>query len=867
MTPIKHLALGDKTSNHTCIMPQHTLAPQVFSREDVRASALTYFQGDELAATTWMNKYCLQNLDGAYLEQSPDDMHRRMSREFYRTEQRFQSKPDATLLSDYGKTRKPLTEEVVFKLFKDFKYLIPQGSVMAILGNPQAIGSLSNCVVVKAPVDSYGGIFYTDQQLAQLCKRRCGVGFDISTLRPKGVGVRNAAGTSSGVASFMERFSNTTREVSQNGRRGALMLTMDIAHPDIEEFITVKQDLTRVTGANISVRVSDDFMQAVSADDPFTLRWPLEGTPQVTRSINARELWSKIIQSAHHSAEPGIIFWDRQHTYSTSSVYPGFQNESTNPCSEIAMQGGDSCRLMAINLFSFVKHAFTSDAYFDHTLFHQITYEAQHLMDDLVELELEHIERILEKIASDPEEESIKKVERETWQLLYENGKKGRRTGLGFTALADTLAALNLKYDSDAALEVIRAIMKTKCQAEFESSIDMAVERGAFEVFDPVVEETSGLVQFLKEDLPEVYARMMFSGRRNISISTVAPTGTVSLLARTSSGIEPVFMLSYTRRRKRANNTSGKTSFTDSSGDEWEEFDVYHPHLKTWMDLYPEKSREQSPYHGSTAPEIDWKKRIAIQAVVQQYVTHSISSTINLPEDTPVSTVNKIYKEAWSQGLKGITVYRDGSRMGVLVKKETAPDSYRGGGDEIVETMAPRRPHEVKAKILRFQNENESWMAFVGLLNGKPYEIFTGRAEDSFALPNYVEDGWIIKNKDQQNKSRYDFRFVDSQGYNVNIEGLSRSFDQEYWNYAKLISGILRHGMPLIDVIHLVHNLNFDANHINTWKNGVNRALKRFIPDGTKSKDHLCPQCGDDEGLIFEEGCLKCKSCGHTTCS
>lgn len=846
-------------------MSQKIADVRTYSREEVLSECLDYFNGDDLAATTWMNKYCLVDHDNQYVERTPDDMHRRMAKAFFSVENKYQIKPkESRPLSTYGTKRKPLSEEVIYNLFKNFQYVIPQGSVMAILGNPYTIGSLSNCVVIKAPFDSYGGILYSDQQLAQLCKRRCGVGFDISTLRPRGSGVKNAAGTSSGVISFMERFSNTTREVSQNGRRGALMLTMDIAHPDIEEFITAKQDLTKVTGANISVRVSDEFMEAVMEDTDFTLRWPVNAKePEKTRTVNAKNLWSKVIQSAHHTAEPGIIFWDRQHTYSTSSVYPDFQNESTNPCSEIAMQGGDSCRLMAINLYSFVKQPFTSEAEFDYEKFYQVTYESQRLMDDLVDLELEHVERIIKKIEEDPEEEAIKKVELDTWKMLYKNGKKGRRTGLGFTALADTLAGLGMKFDSSQSMAAMDEIMKTKCKAEFDSSIDMAIERGKFEAFDPNIEKQSEFVQFLEKELPEIHNRMMEVGRRNISISTVAPTGTVSLLAQTSSGIEPVFMLSYRRRRKLNERSSGKATFTDDSGDQWEEFDVYHKKLEHWIELYPKKSLEQSPYAGSTAGEIDWNKRIEIQSFVQKYVTHSISSTINLPEDVSVSVVNQIYKEAWKQGLKGITVYRDGSRSGVLIKKEDRPKTQ----EEIVERIAPKRPEDLKSKIVRFRNENESWMAFVGLLNGRPYEIFTGRAEDAFALPTYVEEGWILKNRDHKNRTRYDFRYVDTQGYNVTIEGLSRSFDRQYWNYAKLISGILRHGMPLVDVIHLIDNLNFDKNHINTWKNGVNRALKSFIPNGTRTRDHLCPECGDEEGLVFEGGCLMCKSCGHTTCN
>lgn len=845
-------------------MSDTLLENSTYSHQDVLDAALLYFGGDELAATTWINKYCMTNDEHQYVELTPDEMHERMATEFSRIETNYQQlEVDKSLLSEYGQRRKPLKESIIYELFKDFKFLIPQGSVMALLGNPYLTGSLSNCVVIDAPVDSYGGIFYTDQQIAQLCKRRCGVGFDLSTIRPKGLAVHNAAGTSSGIVSFMERFSNTTREVSQNGRRGALMLTIDIAHPDIEDFIKVKQDLTKVTGANISVRVSDEFMQAVHTGDTFTLRWPLDTTsPSLTKTINAKELWDRVITSAHNTAEPGIIFWDKQHIYSTSSVYPEFENASTNPCSEIAMQPNDSCRLMALNLFSFIKQPFTSEARFNYDLFYEVVYEGQRLMDDLVDLELEHVTRIIEKIANDPEPGHIKHVEADTWNHLHSNGKRGRRTGLGFTALADTLAGLGIKFDSDEALDMTREIMRAKCQAEFDSSVDMAVERGAFDSFDPEIEKTSAFIAFLEKEFPSTYERMMKHGRRNISLSTVAPTGTVSLLAQTSSGIEPVFMLSYKRRRKATDQTDKEATYVDASGDRWEEFDVYHAKLEEWKSLYPNKPIEESPYAGATAPEIDWQKRIELQALIQKYVTHSISSTINLPANTSKEEVDEIYQQAWRHGLKGITVYRDGSRSGVLVSQDEESEG------NIIETKAPKRTKELTAKVVRFQNEKESWMAFVGLLNGKPYEIFTGRAEDSFALPGYVKNGWIIRTKDgMTNKTRYDFRFVDSQGYEVLIAGLSRSFDQQFWNYAKLISGILRHGMPLVDIIHLIDNLNFDRNHINTWKNGVNRALKKFIPEGTQAKDHLCPECGDEEGLIFEEGCLKCKNCGHSKCN
>jgi ribonucleoside-diphosphate reductase alpha chain len=649
--------------------------------------------------------------------------------------------------------------------------------------------------------------------------------------------------------------------VAQNGRRGALMITLDIAHPDIEEFVTIKQDLEKVTGANISVRLSDEFMNAVAGDLEFTLRFPVDSPkPVFTKTIKATALWDTIIKCAHNTAEPGLIFWDRQHQYSTSSVYPGYRNVSTNPCSEIAMQGGDSCRLIALNLFGFVSDPFTPRAKFDHRKFYEITYESQRLMDDLVDLELEAIERILDKVNTDPEPAHIRQVELETWKLLYDSGRTGRRTGLGFTGLADTLAALGLKFDSDEALAETERIMKTKCGAEFESSIDMAIERGTFTGFDAEIENTSGFVQMMKAEMPEIYQRMMRFGRRNISLSTVAPTGTLSILAQTSSGIEPVFMLSYKRRRKvNAKDANARVDFVDALGDTWEEFVIYHPKLKTWMQATGETDIARSPYQGSTASEIDWRKRVSLQAIVQKYTTHSISSTINLANNVSAAQVGGIYLEAWSKGLKGITVYRDGSRSGVLVAAESKAEA-------IVETKPPKRPGSLEADVVRFMNHNEKWIAVVGLLNGRPYEVFTGRAEDSFVIPQWVEKGWVIKNKAESGKKRYDFQFLDKEGYRITIEGLSRSFNMEYWNYAKLISGVLRHGMPLPHVVNLVENLNLYSDAINTWKAGVERALKRYIPNGTQAADRKCNNCGDPDGLIYEEGCLKCKSCGNSKC-
>jgi len=857
--------MGNKEKNPVTKSAQET----TYTYDEALKKCLAYFKGDELAATTWMNKYAMKNKAGEFLEATPEEMHWRMAREFGRTEERHRQSMylngTAELRSAYGKEREALTEEKIFQLFKDFKYVIPQGSVMSALGNTHMIASLSNCVVLPEIYDSYGGIMHTDQQLTQLFKRRCGVGIDISSLRPAGQNVSNAAGTTSGAVSFMDRFSNTTREVAQNGRRGALMITMDIAHPDVKEFITIKQDLKKVTGANISIRLSDEFMQAVSNNTTYTHRWPINSAePEVTKEINARELWDTVVTSAHNTAEPGLIFWDRQHKYSTSSVYPGYENISTNPCSEIAMQGGDSCRLIALNLYNFVDNPFSKEAAFDFEKFYKLTYEAQRLQDDLVDLELEAIDRITDKIKNDKEPLSIKQVELDTWKLLYDNGKNGRRTGLGFTALGDAIAALGLGYDSNESISMIENIMKTKCEAEFNSSIDMAIERGPFKGFDPEVEETSEFVQMMKTEMPEIHAKMMKYGRRNISLSTVAPTGTLSMLAQTSSGIEPVFLLSYTRRRKvNPNDPKAKVSFTDEMGDKWEEFTVYHSKLKKWMEVTGEKAIESSPYYGSTAPEIDWLKRVEIQSIIQKYVTHSISSTINLPNDVEEEEVGNIYLEAWKQGLKGITVYRDGSRTGVLVdNSEKTPKQL----EEITETKAPVRPDVLSAKVVRFNNQKEKWMAVIGLLNGKPYEIFTGKAEDSFYLPPSIHDGWVIKNRNDQNMAQYDFQYLDKDGYRVTIEGLSRSFNKEFWNYAKLISGVLRHGMPIPFVVDLIDDLNLYSDNINTWKNGVVRTLKQFIPDGTKATDKVCPSCGDSEGLVFEEGCLNCKSCGHSKC-
>ena len=843
---------------------------KTYTYEEVLESAVAYFNGDELAGTTWMNKYAMKDYEGEFVEKNPDDMHKRMAKEFGRIEADYKLKYNlngsAKFLSKYGQEREDLTEAKVYNLFKEFGYIIPQGSVMSSLGNHYKLASLSNCIVVPELHDSYGGVFYTDQQLAQLFKRRCGVGVDISNLRPAGSSVSNAAGSTSGAVSFMNRFSHTTREVAQNGRRGALMLSMDIAHPDVEDFITIKQDLQKVTGANISIRLSDEFMHAVEANAEYTHKWPIESdNPKFTKTVNAKELWDTIIQCAHNTAEPGLIFWDRQHWYSTSSVYPGYKNTSTNPCSEIAMQGGDSCRLIALNLYNFVDNPFTKEASFRMEDFYKATYEGQRLMDDLVDLETEAIGRILNKVDADDEPENIKMVEKETWELLLKTGKEGRRTGLGFTALADMVAALGMAIDSDEAIAMVESMMKEKCRAEFDSSIDMSLSRGSFVGFDSKIEKTSEFVQMLEKELPDVYERMMKFGRRNISISTVAPTGTLSMLAQTSSGIEPVFMTHYKRRRKlNEQDRDAKVDFIDDSGDKWQEFNVYHHNLKTWMEVTGETDISKSPYAGSTAPEINWNKRVEMQAAVQKYVTHSISSTINLPNDVSLDEVSNIYLESWKQGTKGITVYRDGSRAGVLVSADEKKDAVLENS-EFRETKAPSRPKRLDAKVVRFQNNKEKWIAVVGLLNGRPYEIFTGKTEDVFNMPAAVEYGWIIKNKREDGSSQYDFQYEDKEGYKVTMGGLSRSFDKEFWNYAKLISGVLRHGMPLHYVVDLIGKMNLYDENINTWKSGVVRALKTFIANGTTVSDHTCGECGD-EGLVYEEGCLKCVSCGYSKC-
>jgi ribonucleoside-diphosphate reductase alpha chain len=829
--------------------------------------SLVYFKGDELAASTWLNKYALKDRQGNLLECTPDQMHLRMAIEFEAIEKNYAQRPLSKAkqqqLSLYGQNRKPLTRKRITDYLGEFKYIIPQGSVMASLGNKLHVTSLSNCIVLPKIHDSYGGILYTDQQLAQLFKRRCGVGIDISSLRPSGMFVLNAAGTTSGAVSFMDRFSSTTREVAQNGRRGALMITMDVLHPDIEAFVKSKQDLSRITGANISVRISDAFMKAVAENKPFTLRFPVEeGKAVYSKVVKAAAIWNTLVQSAHQSAEPGVIFWDRQHAYSTSSVYPAFRNVSTNPCSEIAMQGGDSCRLIAVNLVNLVLDPFTPQARFDFAKCYEVVYEAQRMMDDLVDLELLSIERILKKIEQDPEPTNIKQTEIETWRLISDNGKKGRRTGLGFTALGDTFAAMGMAFDSAQALALGEQIMQTKCRAEFDSSIDMAIERGKFAAFQPKIENKSGFVQMLKKEFPDVYRRMMKFGRRNISISTVAPTGTLSILTQTSSGIEPVFMLTYTRRKKVNPQDKGvQVDFTDASGDAWQEFEVYHPRLKQWMAVTGKKDPLQSPYAGSTAAELNWEKRIALQAMIQKYVTHSISSTLNLPADTPVHTVGAIYQRAWQAGLKGITIYREGSRSGVLL----APEERETNKATASLRSAVERPSELKAEVHLFRNGKEQWYALIGLQDGKPYELFTLPKNKSVALPEELKQGWIVR-EEIGGDVRYHFHYLQGQNKRILLQNLLGKSGDAYAIHTQRISDALSTGVALPEVYRLVEDLPLDNSHIHTWKAGLQRIMSKYIPGGTLAADRLCPTCGDPDGLVYEEGCIKCKSCGYSLC-
>jgi ribonucleoside-diphosphate reductase alpha chain len=837
-----------------------------YKHEEVLEAATVYFKGDKLAASVWMNKYALKDSDGNIYELTPDDMHHRLASEVARIEKRYPN---------------PLSEEEIFELFRDFRYIVPQGSPMAGMGNDFQISSLSNCFVIggDGSQDSYGGIMKVDQEQVQLMKRRGGVGHDLSHIRPAGSRVLNSALTSTGIVPFMERFSNSTREVAQDGRRGALMLSISIKHPDSENFIDAKMEQGKVTGANVSVRIDDDFMRAVKSKSQYNQQYPIESkNPSKVQQIDARELWDKIIHNAWKSAEPGILFWDTIIRESVPDCYAdlGFKTLSTNPCGEIPLCAYDSCRLIAINLYNYVENPFTPQASFNHNLFAEHSRYALRIMDDIIDLEMEKIDGILAKINSDPEDEETKRTERILWEKIREKTLQGRRTGIGITAEGDMLAALNMRYGTSDATTFSVDVHKTLAIEVYGASADLAAERGAFPIFDFEREKNNPLINRIREHAPDVYAKMEKHGRRNISMLTIAPTGSVSICTQTTSGIEPVFMVSYKRRRKvNPNDKNVHVSFVDEVGDSWEEYNVFHPKFLDWMringfdvdnalfmsDEALQAIIEKSPYSKATSNDIDWVAKVTMQGAIQKWVDHSISVTVNLPAEATEELVSDVYLTAWESGCKGMTIYRDGSRSGVLISNDTKKEEV----NEFQETKAPPRPKELEVEVVRFMNEDEKWIAFVGLINNKPYEIFTGKSSD-FYIPDYVKKGWVIRNKDNENVSaRYDFEYEDNYGYRVTHRGLSRSFKKEYWNYAKLISGILRHGMPLPYVVELIDNLSFDNDSITTWKNGVLRGLKKFIPDGTQT-GHSCPECKDKNTIIYKEGCMTCTSCGYSKC-
>jgi ribonucleoside-diphosphate reductase alpha chain len=855
----------DPAPGHSQHNDNQQLETKIYLHDEVLKHATAYFKGDELAASVWMNKYALKDSAGNIYELTPDDMHHRLAREVARIESKYPN---------------PLSEEEIYDLFKEFKYIIPQGSPMAGMGNNFQVSSLSNCFVIggDSNQDSYGGILRVDQEQVQLMKRRGGVGHDLSHIRPYGSPVKNSALTSTGIVPFMERYSNSTREVAQDGRRGALMLTISIKHPDSENFIDAKLEQGKVTGANISVKIDDEFMRAVAANGNYVQQYPIgSDNPMKTQEIEARKLWDKIIHNAWKSAEPGVLFWDTIVRESVPDCYAdlGFKTLSTNPCGEIPLCPYDSCRLLAINLYSYVNAPFTKDAAFDTELFTKHAAYALRIMDDIIDLETEKIDGIMAKIKADPEDEEIKRVEYLLWENIRKKTLQGRRTGIGITAEGDMLAALGKRYGSKSATDFSVEVHKILAIEAYRSSVQLARDRGAFPVFDIKREKNNPFVSRIREAAPDVYADMAKYGRRNIAMLTIAPTGSVSICTRTTSGIEPVFMVSYKRRKKvNPNDKNVNVTFVDEMGDSWEEYNVFHHKFFDWLKIngydqdavkkYSDAQLapiiEKSPYFNATSNDIDWLSKVKMQGEIQKWVDHSISVTVNLPKDATEELVSQVYLTAWQSGCKGMTIYRDGCRAGVLVsneKKEEKP-LFR-------ETTAPSRPKKLVAEVVRFQNDNESWVAVVGLLDGKPYEVFTGKADD-FLLHPKVERGWVIRQKVEHERARYDFQFEDRHGYKHTIEGLSRLFDKEYWNYAKLISGILRHGMPLPFVVDLVEHLNFDVESINTWKNGLVRALKRFIPDGTLAVQQECPECKEEDGLIYKEGCLSCKHCGYSKC-
>lgn len=833
-----------------------------------------YFEGDELAARVWATKYALKDSQGNYFELTPDDMHRRIAREIARIERKYKN---------------PMDEQLLFDLMSHFRYLVPQGSPMAGIGNNLQVGSLSNCFVIglKGEPDSYGGIIKIDEEQVQLMKRRGGVGHDLSHLRPKGAEVKNSALTSTGLVPFMERYSNSTREVAQDGRRGALMLTVSVKHPDSEAFVDAKMTEGKITGANVSLKIDDAFMQAAIEGKEYTQQYPIHAEkPKYTQNIDATTFWNKIIHNAWQSAEPGVLFWDTIIRESLPDCYAdlGFKTVSTNPCGEIPLCPYDSCRLLAINLYSYVENPFTTNAKFNFSKFKEHVMYAQRMMDDIIDLEMEKIETIIAKIEADPETDEVKATELNLWKKIKDKTSQGRRTGVGTTAEGDMIAAMGLTYGTEEATKFSVEVHKTLALAAYRSSVMLASERGAFPVFDYKREANNPFMNRLKEADSELYDLMVKYGRRNIACLTIAPTGTTSILTQTTSGIEPVFLPVYKRRRKvNANDKEVRVDFVDESGDAFEEYVVYHPKFITWMNIngievkdnYTQEQIDEivakSPYYKATSNDVDWLNKVKMQGAVQKWVDHSISVTINLPNDVSEDMVNKLYVEAWKSGCKGCTVYRDGSRSGVLIslkseKKKTTENAAPSPTDENG-FVTHKRPIELDADVVRFQNNKEKWIAFIGLIDGKPYEIFTGIADDDEGIfcPKSVSKGKIIKVIDENGQKRYDFQFVNKRGFKTTIEGLSEKFNPEFWNYAKLISGVLRYRMPIAQVLKLVGSLELDNQSINTWKVGVERALKKYLPNGEKASGQTCPNCGQ-ESLVYQEGCLICTNCGTSRC-
>jgi ribonucleoside-diphosphate reductase alpha chain len=860
-----------RTNNLSIIL---TVEKKTYSYDEAFDASLQYFKGDELAARVWVNKYAVKDSFGNIYEKSPEDMHWRIANEVARIEANY---PNG------------LKAQELFDLFDHFKYIIPQGSPMTGIGNDFQVASLSNCFVIglDGSADSYGAIIRIDEEQVQLMKRRGGVGHDLSHIRPKGSPVKNSALTSTGLVPFMERYSNSTREVAQDGRRGALMLTVSIKHPDSESFIDAKMTEGKVTGANVSVKLDDAFMQAAIENRTYTQQFPIDAeNPAVTKEINAASLWKKIVHNAWKSAEPGVLFWDTIIRESVPDCYAdlGFRTVSTNPCGEIPLCPYDSCRLLAINLYSYVVNPFTPEAYFDFELFKKHVALAQRIMDDIIDLELEKIKKIMAKIDSDPESEEVKGAERHLWEKIYRKSGLGRRTGVGITGEGDMLAAMGLRYGTEEANDFSENVHKTIALEAYRSSVNMAKERGAFEIYDAEREKNNPFINRIKEADPELYEDMVKYGRRNIACLTIAPTGTTSLMTQTTSGIEPVFMPVYKRRRKvNPNDANVHIDFIDETGDAFEEYIVFHHKFLTWMKVNgydPDKRYSQeeidelvakSPYYKATSNDVDWLMKVKMQGRIQKWVDHSISVTINLPNNVDEDLVNRLYVEAWRCGCKGCTVYRDGSRAGVLIsaKKKDEKKADTTEVDKLLRRpqVVEVRPKVLEADVVRFQNNKEKWVAFVGLLDGRPYEIFTGLQdeEEGILLPRSVTHGRIIKNYDEDGVKHYDFQFENKRGYKMTIEGLSEKFNKEYWNYAKLISGVLRWQMPIEQVIKLVGSLQLDSENINTWKNGVERALKKYVQDGTEAKGVKCPNCGN-ETLVYQEGCLICKTCGSSRC-